>query len=136
MALPPRDEADGGGVLPLSETPKAYLGQALFAQGGALAKDAEIDDFKVSSAKMVDGSARPRKRLQLKYTVITPANQRAVDRRAVADAVEVDGVAYVLLASATGSKWEQEARCERGESFSRRRLGEVFDLDLILALYL
>ena len=58
VPLPPRDEADGGGVLPLSETPKAYLGQALFAQGGALAKDAEIDDFKVSSAKMVDGSAR------------------------------------------------------------------------------
>ena len=29
VALPPRDEADGGGVLPLSETPKAYLGQAL-----------------------------------------------------------------------------------------------------------
>ena len=120
VPLPPRDEADGGGVLPLSETPKAYLGQALFAQGGALAKDAEIDDFKVSSAKMVDGSARPRKRLQLKYTVITPANQRAVDRRAVADAVEVDGVAYVLLASATGSKWEQEGpRCERtAESFA------------------
>ena len=75
---------------------------------------------RVSSAKMVDGSARPRKRLQLKYTVITPANQRAVDRRAVADADEVDGVAYVLLASATGSKWEQEGpRCERtAESFA------------------
>ena len=100
-------------MLPLNETPGAYLGQALFA-GGALAKDAEIDDFKVSSAKMVDGSARPRKRLQLKYGDHA-RQQRAVDRRAVADAVEVD-VACVLLASATGSKWEQEGPLQRTAS--------------------
>ena len=108
----------------LAETPKAWFGEAIFSPDGAIAKGGtSIDDYKVSSAKMIDapeGAAGARKRLALKYTVITPANQRAVDRRAFADVYEFDGVAYILLASGTSSKWEggEKERCEKiAESF-------------------
>ena len=52
--------------------------------------------------------------------MITPANQRATDRFAYVDAYEVEGTAYMLLASAGATKWEggEKDRCERiAESF-------------------
>ena len=72
----------------------------------------------MSKATVIDapeGAASARRRIALKYTVITPANQRAVDRRAFVDAYEIDGQAYMLLVSATSSKWEggEKDRCER-----------------------
>lgn len=104
---------------PLEETPKKWLGESVFSQTGQLAREGvEIDAFKVTSAKMIDapdGAAAARRRFGLKYTVITPANQRATDRFAFADVYEVEGVAYILLASAGATKWEggEKERCER-----------------------
>ena len=97
---------------PLAETSKSYLGEALFSPDGALAKGATLDEYKVSKSTMISDN---RRRLALKYAVITPANQRTVERRAIADVYEVDGQAYVLLASATSSKWEgtEKERCEK-----------------------
>ena len=75
-------------------------------------KGATLDEYKVSKSTMISDN---RRRLALKYAVITPANQRTVERRAIADVYEVDGQAYVLLASATSSKWEgtEKERCEK-----------------------
>jgi hypothetical protein len=100
----------------LSETPKAWFGDAIFNADGAIS--ASIDDFKVSSAKMIEapeGAASARRRLSLKYAVVTPANQRTVDRRALCDVYELDGVAYMLLASGSSSKWDgaEAERCRK-----------------------
>uniref|UniRef100_A0A7S0P6Q2 PsbP C-terminal domain-containing protein n=1 Tax=Calcidiscus leptoporus TaxID=127549 RepID=A0A7S0P6Q2_9EUKA len=107
----------------LEATPKAWFGDVIFSPEGTIARSGtNIDEYKVSSSKLIapadDGAAAARRRLLLKYTVITPANQRAVDRRALVDAYEVNGVAYMLMASATASKWEggersEKERCER-----------------------
>ena len=103
----------------LAETPKAWFGDAIFSPDGAIAKSGTaIDEYKVSSAKMIEspeGAVASRRRLALKYTVITPANQRTVDRRALVDVYEVNGQAFMLLASATASKWEggEKERVER-----------------------
>ena len=61
------------------------------------------------------GAAASRRRFALKYTVITPANQRATDRFAFLDAYEFEGVAYMLFTSAGATKWEggEKERCER-----------------------
>jgi hypothetical protein len=105
---------------PLAEVPKAWFGDAIFGPEGSIARGGTaIDEYKVSSAKLVenpaDPTAPPRRRLNLKYSVITPANQRLVDRRAVASVYEVEGQMYAILASATASKWKdtEESRCER-----------------------
>ena len=104
----------------LATVPKAWFGQAIFDPEGAIVRGGStIDEFKVASSTVggaPEGAAGPsRRRLLLKYSVVTPANQRLVDRRAVVDAYEVEGVAYMLVASATGSKWEgsEKERCER-----------------------
>ena len=108
----------------LEETPKKWFGESIFSAEGQIAREGvEIDAFKVTSAKMVDapeGAAKARRRFGLKYTVITPANQRATDRCAFVDAYEVDGIVYYLLASAGATKWkgQEDVRCERiAESF-------------------
>ncbi|KAL1524202.1 hypothetical protein AB1Y20_019110 [Prymnesium parvum] len=104
----------------LATVPKAWFGTSIFDQQGAIARGgAIVEDFKVSSSKLVDAPPEAvgpsRRRLSLKYTVVTPANQRVVERRAVVDAYEFQGIAYMLVASATGSKWEssEKERCER-----------------------
>jgi len=104
----------------LSDVPKAWFGDAIFDPQGTIARGGTaIEEYKVSSSKLTDApedAAGPsRRRLGLKYAVVTPANQRVVERRAVVDAYEVDGVAYMLMASATGTKWEssEKERCER-----------------------
>jgi len=99
----------------LETTPKAWFGDSIFSQQGTIVRGGTVvEEYKVSSSKMVEGST-PRRRLAIKYTVVTPANQRAVDRRAVVDCYEVDGSAFMLVASASASKWEggEKERCER-----------------------
>lgn len=102
----------------LADLPKKWIGDSVFNPAGTIAKEGvEIDSFKVSSVSDVGPS---RRRYALKYTVITPANQRATDRRAFADVYEVEGIAYILFASAGATKWEggENVRCERiAESF-------------------
>lgn len=108
--------------LPTAETlasvPKVWFAESIFEPQGALAKaGTTVEEFKVSSTKMIEpreGAAPTRRRLGLKYTVVT-GNQKTVERRAVVDAYEVDGVAYMLLASATATKWEasEKERCEK-----------------------
>lgn len=103
----------------LTDVPKKWIGDSLFSPDGTIAKEGvEIDAFKVTSAVDEDapeGATSKRRRFQLKYTVITPANQRATDRRGFADVYEVDGVAYILFASGGATKWEggEKDRCER-----------------------
>lgn len=104
----------------LTTVPKAWFGQSIFDPDGSIARGGtSIDEYKVASSSTSDapeGTAGPsRRRLLLKYAVVTPANQRVVERRAVVDAYEVEGVAYMLVASATGTKWEasEKERCER-----------------------
>lgn len=108
----------------LAETPKKWFGESIFSPDGQIAREGvDIDSYKVSSAKVIEAPAdalASRRRMLLKYTVITPANQRATDRFAFVDAYELDGVAYMLLASAGATKWEggEKDRCERiAESF-------------------
>ena len=88
----------------LADVPKKWIGDSLFSPDGTIAKEGvEIDAFKVTSAadeEAPEGATSKRRRFALKYTVITPANQRATDRRGFADVYEVDGVAYILFASA------------------------------------
>ena len=103
---------------------KKWIGESVFSPNGQIAREGvEIDAYKVTSAKVVEapGGAEPsRRRFSLKYTVITPANQRATDRFAFVEAYESEGVAYMLLASAGATKWEggEKERCERiAESF-------------------
>jgi hypothetical protein len=104
----------------LTTVPKAWFGEAIFDPQGAIVKGGSvIEEFKVSKSKVSDapeGAVSPsRRRLDLKYSVVTPANQRVVGRRAVADAYELGGVVYMLVASATETKWEgsEKERCER-----------------------
>jgi len=104
----------------LASVPKAWFGDAIFSPEGSIARSGTaIDEFKVSSSKLseaAEGAAGPdRRRLALKYAVVTPANQRVVERRAVVDAYEVQGTVYMLVASATGTKWEggEKERCVR-----------------------
>ena len=103
----------------LAETPKKWFGEAIFSPDGQIAREGvEIDAYKVTSASEREapaGAAEARRRLALKYTVITPANQRATDRFAFVDAYEVDGIAYLLVASGGATKWEggEKERCER-----------------------
>ena len=104
---------------PLAETPKKWFAESIFNPEGQLAREGvEIDAFKATSATVLEapqGAAQARRRVALKYTVITPANQRATDRFAFADVYEVDGIAYMLVASAGATKWEggEKERCER-----------------------
>ena len=78
-----------------------------------------VEDYKVSSSKLAEapeGALGPsRRRIGLKYSVVTPANQRTTGRRGVADAYEVSGVVYMLVATAGETKWEgaEKERCER-----------------------
>jgi len=103
----------------LADTPKKWFAQSVFSPDGAIVRSGTtIEDFKVTKSTMVDapeGAAGARRRLSLKYTVITPANQRTVERFAVVDAYEVEGTAFMMLASASGTKWEggESVRCER-----------------------
>ena len=128
----------------LATVPKAWFGQAVFNQDGAIATSGTIiEDYKVSSSKvgevpefkltlkddpepfaLAPGQSSVRRRLGLKYTVVTPANQRTTGRRGVIDAYEVSGVAYMLVATAGETKWEgneggtkmggsEKTRCER-----------------------
>lgn len=103
----------------LAETPKQWFAESIFSPDGQLVREGvEIDAYKTTSAKMIDapeGAATARRRIALKYTVITPANQRATDRFAFADVYEVEGVAYILFTSAGATKWEggEKERCER-----------------------
>jgi hypothetical protein len=110
----------------LAEVPKKWIGDSLFSPDGTIAKEGvEIDAFKVTSAadeEAPEGAASKRRRFQLKYTVITPANQRATDRRGFADVYEVDGNAYILFASACVSR----SRC------AQRRLGCRFAPSLLM----
>ena len=108
----------------LAETPKKWFGDSIFSADGQIAREGvDIDSYKVTKATTVEappGAVADRRRLLLKYTVITPANQRATDRFAYVDAYEVEGTAYMLLASAGATKWEggEKDRCERiAESF-------------------
>jgi len=108
----------------LQDTPKKWFGDSVFSPDGQIAREGvDIETYKVSSSKMVEAppdAVPSRRRLMLKYTVITPANQRATDRNAFVDAYEVDGVVYMALASAGATKWEggEKERCERvAESF-------------------
>lgn len=103
----------------LADTPKKWFGDSVFSLDGQIAREKiEIDAYKVTTAKVIEapeGAATARRRFQLKYTVITPANQRATDRFAFLDVYEVEGVAYMCLASAGATKWEggEKERCER-----------------------
>jgi len=104
----------------LATVPKAWFGEAIFdPQGSIVRSGSNIEEFKVSSSKVSDapeGAIGPsRRRLGLKYSVVTPANQRVVTRRGVVDAYEVSGLVYMLVASATETKWEgsEKERCER-----------------------
>jgi len=104
----------------LATVPKAWFGDAIFDPQGTIARSGTaIEEYKVTSSKVTeapeDAAGPSRRRLGLKYAVVTPANQRTVERRAVVDTYEVDGIAYMLMASATGTKWEssEKERCER-----------------------
>ena len=103
----------------LADTPKKWFGESVFSPDSQIAREGvEIDSYRVTSAKMIDapsGAESARRRCALKYTVITPANQRATDRFAFLDVYEFEGVAYMLLASAGSTKWEggEKDRCER-----------------------
>jgi len=125
----------------LATVPKAWFGEAIFSEAGAIVKSGTIiEDYKVSSSKigevpefkltlqddpqpftLAPGQSPVRRRLGLKYSVVTPANQRVTGRKGVVDAYEVSGVAYMLVATAGDTKWEGEfaqggsekTRCER-----------------------
>jgi hypothetical protein len=103
----------------LEETPKKWFASSVFSPEGQIAREGvEIDAYKVTKSETVaapEGAVSARRRLALKYTVITPANQRATDRFAFLDVYEVEGVAYMLLASAGSTKWEggEKERCQR-----------------------
>lgn len=103
----------------LAETPKKWFGDAIFSPEGQIAREGvDIETYKVSKsvdAESPEGAVKARRRFQLKYTVITPANQRATDRAAFVDVYESDGYAYMLLASGGATKWEggEKERCEK-----------------------
>lgn len=103
----------------LADIPKKWVGDSIFSPDGTIAREGvEIDAFKVTSSTTEEapaGAVASRRRFAIKYTVITPANQRATDRRAFVDAYEVDGIAYMLVASGGATKWEggEKERCER-----------------------
>jgi len=108
----------------LADTPKKWFGDSIFSPEGQIAREGvDIETYKVSKsmdAESPEGAVKARRRLQLKYTVITPANQRATDRAAFVDIYESDGFAYMLLASGGSTKWEggEKERCEKiAESF-------------------
>jgi hypothetical protein len=69
----------------LTTVPKKWFGDAIFDPAGAIARSGTaIEEYKVSSSAVNDAAedaAGPsRRRLGLKYSVVTPANQRVVDR--------------------------------------------------------
>lgn len=103
----------------LETVPKAFFGDAIFnAQGTIVKGGTGIDEYKVTSSKLIDAPenavSTTRRRLALKYTTVT-GNQLLVERRALVDAYEVAGTAYMIMLSATATKWEasEKVRCER-----------------------
>ena len=96
----------------LADTPKKWFGESIFSPDGQIVREGvEIDAFKVTSTKLLEAppaAVAARRRLTLKYTVITPANQRATDRFAFVDAYEVSCIHIALQPQ---NKWEDSARC-------------------------
>ena len=103
----------------LNDVPKTWVGDSMFNPDGTIAREGvEIETYKVTkkqAEEAPEGAVKERKRFALKYTVITPANQRATDRFGFADVYEFEGSAYILFASAGATKWEsgEKERCER-----------------------
>ena len=105
----------------LETVPKAWFGESIFDSKGSIAQGNTIEDYKVSSSQLSSvvgacppGSAGaacqyPRRRLNVKYATVT-GNGLRVERRALVDAYEVDGVAYMLMVTQNAVKFEAKGR--------------------------
>ena len=104
----------------LETVPKKWFGESIFDPQGSIAKGNTIEDYKVSSSQLSNvvgacppgGGAAcqyPRRRLGVKYATVT-GNGLRVERRALVDAYEVDGVAYMLMVTQNAVKFEAKGR--------------------------
>lgn len=118
----------------LTSLNKKWFGEAIFDTKGWVIKDkgSVIDSWRVatsvplvrepppSSGAVVDLSIvddktpfipndpKPYRQLDLRYTAISPTNQRTIDRRGLVTAVEVGGLVYMFVVSTSAVKWEDE----------------------------
>jgi hypothetical protein len=103
----------------LETVPKKWFGESIFDPQGSFAKGNTIEDYKVSSSQLssIVGACQqgggacqyPRRRLGVKYATVT-GNGLRVERRALVDAYEVDGVAYMLMVTQNAVKFEAKGR--------------------------
>ena len=103
----------------LETVPKKWFGESIFDAQGSFAKGNTIEDYKVSSSQLssIVGACQqgggacqyPRRRLGVKYATVT-GNGLRVERRALVDAYEVDGVAYMLMVTQNAVKFEGKGR--------------------------
>ena len=126
--LPP--DADGEQTS-LANVPKQFFGKAIFSPEGSIVRGGtNIDEFKVTSSRVTDApfgaSGVSRRRLALKYVAVSGGRPQGIDRRGLVDAYEVAGEVYMLVVSATATKWDasEKARCEAiADSFFIGRVG-------------
>lgn len=94
----------------LISVPKQWFATSLFdAKGTIAASGVEVDEYKVSKSNVLNdgnGSTSPHRRLLVKYGTVTPNGLRT-ERRGLADAYEVDGVAYMLFTGSNAIKFDQ-----------------------------
>ena len=103
----------------LETVPKQWFGESIFDPQGSIAKGNTIEDYKVSSSQLSSvvgacpqGSGAcqyPRRRLGVKYATVT-GNGLRVERRALVDAYDVDGTAYMLMVTQNAVKFEAKGR--------------------------
>jgi len=114
----------------LIAVPKAYFASSIFdprgdivrsgtvVEGGKTSKSVTLADCAPSAAADPEGVVAPpsaggcrnRRRLIVKYDTVTGSGVQTVERRALVDAYEVDGHAYMLVTSSNAVKFEAKGK--------------------------
>jgi len=99
----------------LESVPKSFFAESIFDIRGDIARSGTvIESGRTTRAQMVgtcEGKVCvPRRRLQLKYDTVTGNGVQTVERRALVDAYEVEGYAYMLMTSSNAVKFEAKGK--------------------------
>lgn len=94
----------------LETVSKQWFGDVIFNPKGTVAKQNEVDEYKVSrSQNTTEPGGAPRRRLTLKFFTVT-GNGLRVERRGLVDAIQVDNDVYMLVTSSNANKFEAKGK--------------------------
>lgn len=99
----------------LTTVPKTFFADSVFDPRGDIVRSGTVvEGGRVAKSTILnDGEEKgslPRRRLLMKYDVVTGSGVQTVERRGLVDAYEVDGDAYMLVTGSNAVKFEAKGK--------------------------